>query len=337
MANQELTIRILSETEYSLWDELVRESSLGTVFQTSCYLKCVQKSFARPAEIVGVFRRQHLWGGTILLPRQKFGIQYASTPFYLPYNGIVLNDFSAKQFYFHRIEWQNRVLLLLLQFLEKKYAFVDLHLHARFPDVRPLAWKGWDFMPEITAVSYLQEDLQSLMERDQRRRLRRLEEKHPIFADNCPSETLVQLWQASYLRHHKKPPLPPDALRNFAQLLVKRNVARIWGLKIGNEWTTAVLVVEDADTVYAMFSGRSARVGLSSEELYLFYRVMEAYRKAGKRKMDFLGAMEPSIAKVKLEMGSRLQRSDRIRYYRNPFLKIVAGWMEHRRRSKRAL
>ncbi len=337
MVNHPLTIRPLREEDYPLWDVLVQSSSVGTVFQKSDYVRCVQESFRRPAHIVGVFSGTRLIGGTILFPQKKLFLEYSTTPYFVPYNGIVLNDFPSKQFYYNRIGQQNRIIQQLLQYVEKRFAFVELHLHNQFPDVRPIVWQGWEFIPEITAVSDLQEDIYARMDRDQRRRLRRLEEKDLRLIDSCPPETLVNLWKTSYQRHHKKPPLPEKDLLSFVQNLVNSKFARIWALTLKNNVVTALLVVEDKDTVYALFSGRSGTSGLSSEELYLFYRVMLAYRETGIQKMDFLGAMEPSIAKVKLELGSRLQRSDRIRYFRNPVVKNFVGWWEFRQQKQRLL
>lgn len=317
----------IKPSQWKLWDEFVKESPQGTIFQTFSYIQCVTEAFQRPAKILSVWGRNRIVGGVVLYPLKRWGLSYATTPYFIPYNGFLLHHFNESSFYYRRTYLQNKALAMLMNEIGKTFAFVDLHQSPSLEDMRELIWKKWQFTPEYTVLVHLQrgEDLLQFVERDQRRRIRNFESQNIKFQPITEMEALYQLMEKSYFRHRIHPPLPRELFLTFTKDLLERQLAACHGIFRNDEFLSAVLTVEDFPTVYALFSGKTDTDDASSAELYLFWKIIQYYRGKSFQTIDFLGAMVPSIAKIKMELGGVLQRSDRTVNYRNKLIETFAG------------
>jgi len=334
----EFTLTYLNPDQWGLWDTFVNASPQGTIFQKSAYIQCVTKGFNRPAKIIAVFRRDKIVGGAVIYPRNRLGFQYISSLYFVPYNGFLLDNFRDSTFYYRRNQLQNRVLELLLNELTTNYVFCDFRHSPYLEDLRQLVWKGWQFTPEYTAIIELQssENLLDSIDRDQRRRIRHFEESAFEWVIMDETESLYDLMENSYTYHKITPPIRKGPFLKFTQHLLVAQIARIYGVKQEGRLITALMVIEDAPVVYALFSGRNVDATASGAELYLFWRVTQEYQLKEYKQFDLLGAMMPSIAKVKLELGANLQRSDHTQYFRNKFFRALF-YLEAYRKSKSRL
>lgn len=335
----DFTLAYLNPEQWGTWDAFVDTSPQGTIFQKSAYIQCVTGGFNRPAKIIAVFRRDKIAGGAVIYPRNRLGFQYISSLYFVPYNGFLFDDFSESTFYYRRNQLQNRVLKLLVNELKENYVFCEFHHSPALEDVRQLIWNGWQFIPEYTAVINLQTtgDLLDSMDRDQRRRIRHFESSSFQWVTPNEPALLYDLMEKSYTYHKLSPPIPREPFLKFTRYLLDAGIARIYGIEQEGRLITALLIVEDAPVLYALFSGRLVEATATGAELYLFWRVAREYREKNYRQFDLLGAMMPSIAKVKLELGARLRRSDRTRYFRNAFIRALFHLKTNRERKQRQM
>ena len=320
------------------WDEFISRSSLGTLFQSSPYVKSVREAFNRPVETICVIHGGEILGGVILYSGKHFGLSYVPRPYFIPYNGFILSDFPDVSYYYRKISLQNSVLTLLRDELEKRYLYCSLQQTQELTDLRNLLWHGWHITPEYTVIIPLQgnRDLFSRVDRYQRRRIRTLETEDLTFSEEIIPQEFFTLMEKSYHSHRLQPPLSGDKWIRFVKLLQNNDLARTFGLKIGDKLVTALLTVEGEPKVYGLFSGREVGSEYSGMEIYLIWKVMEYYRSKNFENFDLLGAMVPSIAKTKLELGGILKRSDSLLYYKNKMIRSLVSmemWFRRRKRD----
>ena len=320
------------------WDEFISRSSLGTLFQSSPYVKSVREAFNRPVETICVTHGGEILGGVILYSGKHFGLSYVPRPYFIPYNGFILSDFPEVSYYYRKISLQNSVLTLLRDELEKRYLYCSLQQTQELTDLRNLLWHGWHITPEYTVIIPLQgnRDLFSRVDRYQRRRIRTLETEDLTFSEEIIPQEFFTLMEKSYHSHRLQPPLSGDKWIRFVKLLQNNDLARTFGLKIGDKLVTALLTVEGEPKVYGLFSGREVGSEYSGMEIYLIWKVMEYYRSKNFENFDLLGAMVPSIAKTKLELGGILKRSDSLLYYKNKMIRSLVSmemWFRRRKRD----
>ncbi|MFZ0389426.1 MAG: GNAT family N-acetyltransferase [Calditrichia bacterium] len=339
MKKEAFLLKYLDEGEWQKWDAFVGESPYGTIFQKSAYLTCLKQVFNRPVEIMAILHRDTIKAGIVVLPGKKAGISYCTTPFFLPYNGFILDSFNDSKYYYQRNKYQNHALSKLLSEINKRFSYSQFFLHPRFEDERPLVWRKWSIDPRYTVRVNLQgkTDLLKSVDRDQRRRIRNMEKEDFELSESKDPGLLYDMILQSYRKHAKKPPLQQRHYLELVSGILKKGFGEMLVLKKADKAVSAVLLVRDEPVVYALFSGRVMDPNLSGAEIYLFYLVMQRYRGQGYQTLDLLGAMEPAITKTKLELGGRLVRWDEARYFRNSVIRllfnITTGWNKKQRKA----
>ena len=340
MASSKLKLSYLDESDWSVWDEFVRTSSLATVFQSTKYIHIYCKAFNRLAQVAVVKRGDFVVGGVVLYPNTFRGFSYLSMPYLIPYNGFVLDSFSETSFYYKRIHHQREVLEVLLKELEKKWVFCSFHQTPSLEDLRVLIDHKWEFIPEYTVTIPLQEVYRSpdlFIAKDQRRRIRNFEAESPVLEESANVAALYDMMVSSYNSHGFIPPISREPFIRFSKSLLSENLGRCFILKKSNQLLSGLLVIEDFPKVYAMFSGRKQGKFASSSEIYLLWAIIKKYAQENFQEFDLLGAMVPSIAKIKLELGGKLVRSDKIYYFRSSVHRILFHFLVSRRQKRRLL
>ncbi|GAB4337737.1 MAG: hypothetical protein Kow0037_20910 [Calditrichia bacterium] len=301
------------------WDEFVLNSSRGSVFQTSTYLKLLKKVFNKNPKILLAKRGAEIAAGVTLLPAKRMGLHYSGSPFYFPYNGIVVSDFPKVKYPFRITELQSRAVRLLLKELESNFQFMEFVLPENFGDLRPFVWNHWQVIPEYSVKVNLnpKTDYLSGVESSQRRKIRAL--SHLEFSEEG-AERLEDFWELhlnSYRLHRALPPLKKTEFISFLSALLSTRLGKIFSIGSAPTPLAMVAVVEGAGKAYAIISGRAAGKESSGAEIALLFRLFQYYESRGFTELDLLGGMHPSITKVKLELGGVLQRTDRVRYFKS--------------------
>ena len=85
--------RILTESEYNQWDQLVERSGKGTIFQSSKWITTAAKNLHIDYIIIGVFNNSDLIGGCSFYIKNRFhALKYGYTNIPLtPYGGFIIS------------------------------------------------------------------------------------------------------------------------------------------------------------------------------------------------------------------------------------------------------
>ena len=337
VAKADFQLQILSSPEWQKWDQFVRESRQGTIFQTTAYIQAFSEAFQRPAEILAVFHSQEIVGGIVVFPKNRGGLRYATSPYLIPYNGLVIKDISADQTYYKTLKYEQKIITLLQAELEKRFHYSEISLSDDLVDIRNFVWRGWEFQPEYTVSIPLRKDMDPIddMTHNQRRHIRKFEKEHFSFQEFTDTDVCYDLMTQSYRHHHIRPPINKTEFENFTNILLERKLLYGYVIFKGSEHLAFMMVIEHKSRVYALFSGKNFEQEHSEAELYLHWRILQLYREKGYELFDLLGAMSPSISRVKLELGGVLNRRDYARFYKNSFIRLLLKIQTYRGMKKR--
>ncbi len=330
---------LLLPEKWDLWDNFVNNTVGGLIFHTSKFFKIIKEAFKRSVYVLSVFQGERIVGGVVLYPQRKIGINYLTSPFYIPYNGFILSDFNESKSYRKRIELQNKILDLLRKEIESKYFFAHLNLMPTIFDYRPLILNKWEFLPTYNIFIDLQDkqDLSSLLRRNQSRNILKSKNVDYQLTSTENVDTLYDLVKNSYAYHHLIPPIRERVFKLFSAKLLQTEIGKCYTLKKDNHTAAVILVVENFPNVYTLFAGRNVHENFTNAELYLYWRLMNIYQQDGYEIFDMLGGMVPSIAYIKLGLGGKLFRYDQLYYYKSPLYKLIFQLERERIRRKRIL
>ena len=281
--------------------------------------------FNKNCEVIYAEKGDTILAAAVLFPRKKLGLCYSATAFYIPYDGILLNPLSERKRDCHKIALQEQLVADILQEIGNKFQYVTLKLSPDLFDLRPFVWQNWQVEPEYSVVfnfAELSPDYDSI-ENSQKRKLKQIEKLNMEIVESDDSQILFDFWSQSYAGHRRKTPLPEIQFKQFVDNLIAAKIGKLYFLQQNAIYLAGLFVLQDKESTYFMFSGRNFENESSGTELYLIYQTLLKYQSAGFKKADLLGAMVPSIAKVKLELGGKLKRSDNVTFYRNSRIKFL--------------
>ena len=318
-------LQILTSGEWKRWDSFIRESAQGTVFQTTPYLSAFSDAFQRETEILAVLENEEIIAGVILFPKKRAGIKYATSPYLIPFNGILIKDVSSLRPYFKRVKYQQKVIELLQQELEKRFHYCEICLASSIIDIRSFIWQNWRIQPDYTIYIPLQDQTEPLdiIPHNQRRHIRKFEKSSFSFGEFSDFTVCYDLMSQSYRHHGMKPPIGQQNFEELVSNLFNKNLLKTYIISIAKRPVSFMMLIEDKPEVYALFSGKDFVQERTEAELYLHWRLIQLYREQSYESFDLLGAMSSSISRVKLELGGKLVRQDVARYFKNGLIRVL--------------
>ena len=145
MSGNDYLIKILKPSEFDVWDELVDESPMGTIFSYSEWLQKTSEALNTNVVIYGCYQKDNLVGGCPLFTTRiksvlKMGSNIAGM---MPYSGIIINDYpqeNVRKYERH----QNAICDSLRTVLENlKLPYISIINPIKLCDIRDFTWKGW--------------------------------------------------------------------------------------------------------------------------------------------------------------------------------------------------
>ncbi|WOF16347.1 aminoacyltransferase [Methanoplanus sp. FWC-SCC4] len=147
----EIILKVASEKDTELWDNIVESSPQGSIFHTMKWLKIAEKySDCRlipvigynntvPIAILPLFYKKKLLLRMVFSPPPHVGIMYLG-PVFVDYDSLKQNK---KEIYYEK--FQNELDKFIQQELRANY--ISIFLPPNLPDPRPFKWAGYEVEP----------------------------------------------------------------------------------------------------------------------------------------------------------------------------------------------
>ncbi|MFC1932959.1 GNAT family N-acetyltransferase [Chloroflexota bacterium] len=287
-------VRLLNENEYSLWDNLVDESSQGTVFHKSFWLKASEKKIV----IYGYFKGRELYAGIPLSHCVKFGIRVALPPLLTPYSGVLLRKSEGK--YVTRLSAEKEATQKIAQKLKSDQHFVNFMYPPGVVNIQPFLWEGFSLSIMYTYIIQLDrslEDIWNAMEFETRHHIRKAEKDGIVINKSDDFNQTLNLVEKSNTRQNRDVRSELMVCPAHDEVLAKRGQCKSFLAQDKNgDNIAAVYIVWDNRRSYNVLSGYdSEKKHHGASTLALWKAIEFSKQELGLEEFDFEGSMVPRL------------------------------------------
>lgn len=321
--NDNFQIRLLEPEEFEHWDQFAEAAPGGTFFHMTRWAKIIRNVFGRDFQILALFKNETLQAGFLHWPKTIFAYRMITRAPVTPYQGFIFKP-STKAKSSGAIAANQTLSNLLIKHLLEKYHYIDIVSVPQQTDVRPFIWQGFSARPRYTYTFPLLPfgELKKKFSQALRRKIKNLSGGLQV-EESQETAALLQFVMESYRYHGIEPPVVETHLQKLFLALSEQEWAHIFYLKKDGSAKAGLLLLEDANNVYALFAGVDSSARKVSYTEYLYTECMKDSRFSGKR-FDFLGANTQDFEQFKRSFGGELQVHFELNYTRGKILSSLS-------------
>lgn len=315
-------IRILEATEYDPWDKFVADSSQGTLFHKSYWLKASGREF----RIYGYFKGEELFAGLpIVCSASRLGIKYASHPSLTPYLGVILKKSNVK--YVTRISNEKEISRTIARRIKENFGAISFSFPPGPVDLQPFIWEGFSSSVRYTYILSLGDLERVWGEMDDKRRndIRRAEKDGIYVEDEANFEELFALVEKTFQRQRMEARFRAAAFR-YNGILEKKGQCRSFLARNKDGVPLAgVYIVWDWKRSYYLLGGYDPeRSHHGASALAMWAAICFTKEELGLNKFDFEGSMIQPVEQFFRKFGGRLTPYYSISWAK-PSMKLMIG------------
>jgi hypothetical protein len=310
MVRSPTTSRLLSESEYDQWNELVRRSPEGALYNTSEYLDALCEAAGGTFRILAAQRGEEVVGGIGLYEQAGRSGMSVSTRLLLYYNGIVLRPYDT-HYPSQRTARRNEALEALAEGLaDLGYGRISLRCRSPLADVRVFQAKRWTARPNYSYVVPLTdlESLWSRMEQNLRRLVARCTEKGIAITEDDDFESFYRLHAQVHERKGARLYLPRAAFQKYFARLHSRGLARLFHARLpGGHSVSAQLVLLGHPVSHTVAAASDAEHHNLGATAFLRWNVFQRLAQMGVTANDLTDAALNPVTHFKAQLGGDLE------------------------------
>jgi hypothetical protein len=311
MVKAGLVARVLTESEFPEWNDLVARSPEGSIYSTPEYLDALCGAAGGSFRILAVRKGDDLLGGIALYERRSRSGTYVSPRLLLYYNGIVLRPYETK-YPSQRTARHNEILESLLDGLAGlNYGRIALRCRSPLTDVRALLAKGWSARPHYTYVVPLtdMDALRARMEQNLRRLVDRCTAQGLTVTEDDDFESFFRLHSQIHERKGANLYLPRAAFQRYFERLRTGGLARLYHARLpgGMSVSTQLVLLGShpvSHTVSAAADSEHLKLGATA---FLRWNVFRRLSEQGVVANDLTDAALNPVTHFKAQLGGDLE------------------------------
>lgn len=294
----EIEVRKLKRVEYKIWDELVDESSHGTIFHKSFWLITCSNALNKKLKIYGCFENGQLVGGCSLYTHKiKRFLKMASSIIEMtPYGGVILAPSTSTKVREREQIHRDIIKSLCNAFDNEHFDHIQITNSPDFVDVRPFTWNGWD--SKIHYAYYLiLNDFEKRLSRDLKRNINKAI-KNEINIEKSDDITLFyDLFEETFSRQCLKPPVTKEFLANVFDMLLKHEKGEMWIAKTKSEGIAAAeIFVYDNKRAYRWSAATHTELRKTGAYSLLLFEVFRDMQNKRFEEINLMAANTPQLA-----------------------------------------
>lgn len=335
--SKEYSVRVLDQSEYEAWDELVEASPAGTAYNTSWWVGTQARQNGARMEVIGCFAGDALCGGCAAYIRQRGPLRRVGFPPTTPYNGFVIRPPATPN--------QRRQLLYYLAvseeiaaFMETRYDEIQLRHHFEFMDIRSITWRGWSSDVYYTYVMSVVPFAEALARCSSsiKRAVNRARASGVVIYESDDIEAFLPLYEQTYGKQGLEIPLSPSGLTELFQTARRHESAHLYLTRHPEGAIMSGLVHltsgSQANTWVLASNPEYLKEGVATcAQLYGFSRT-----DGGLLYVDDASANIENLHHNAIRLGGELRPIFGTRYCRSGLLEAVSsalGWAKGKRRQ----
>jgi len=305
-----LTTRLLSEAEYSSWNQLVSSSPEGSIYSRPEYLDVLCAEAAGRFAILVAERAGEILGGIGLFERKNRWGTYAMGRLLLYYHGIVLKP-PVSKYPSERTARQLECLSALEEAVGSRgYGRLQLKSRSSLADVRVFSDRGWNVTPSYSYVVPL-DDMSSAwgrVEQNLRRLVNRSEREGVLFDDEDDFAGFYRLHQQTHLRKGADLYLPEAGFRRYFERLREQNLCRLFHARTpeGRVMASQLVLLGSHPVCHTVSAGTDSEYMKSGVSAFLRWKSFERLSEMGYKGNDMTDAALNPVTHFKSQFGGDL-------------------------------
>jgi Acetyltransferase (GNAT) domain len=305
-----LSVRILPESEFPAWNDLVSGSEEGSVYHTPEYLDALCGAAGGGFRILAAERGGELQGGLALYERSAGAGSYVAPRLLLYYNGPVLRPLSTR-YPSQQTARRNELLdALRTAVTARGYGRIQLRCRSPLTDVRVFLARGWTARPHYSYVVPL-DDLPALrarMEQNLRRLVDRCASQGLTITEDDDFDGFFRLHAQIHDRKGAALYLQKTAFQRYFERIRALGLARLYHARLpdGTSVSTQLVLLGPhrvSHTVSAAADAAHLKLGATA---YLRWGVFERLAALGSTANDLTDAALNPVTHFKAQLGGDL-------------------------------
>jgi hypothetical protein len=296
-----LEARILKESEYNQWDQLVEQSEQGTIFHSSKWITTAAKNLNLDYTIIGVFTDSELIGGCFFYIKtifHVFKIGYTGVPL-TPFGGFVISQSRKKTKVRTSENREHEIISIILEKIQTFNLFiVKLTNSPALIDIRPLKQQGWIVGVYYSYILSLDNDIFLNVGKDVRRYVRLCQKNGIKAKKEYNPEILWGLIKLTYDKQNKNPPFQKEYLFYFTEMLIKNNLGEMYIAELPTgDAAAAVFVLFDGNGAHAWVGASDPQFRHTGVVSFIHFELITDLQRRGFQRINLMGGNVPQISK----------------------------------------
>ena len=320
-----LTLNNKATNDNKTWEDFVKLSPQGTLFNTFLWSDVLFSSFGLNSELFTVQKNNSIEAGILLFYKKKFGLKVVTKPPLTLYNGILfkrVDDLIKSQ---KITDSHNELTELILKYISNEFKFVNISFSYNLNDIRTFLWSKWHVQPQYTYTININ-NIDSIFDNfssSLRRKIRSCEKEPFSIIKTNDIDKLLILQEESYFKNGLKPPLPLGLFRKLLSVLMERELIDIFLISKDNNIHSMRALLKWNNNVYDFIAGTSEKYKKENGTHYLVWKLLQKYSELGFSIFDFMCANTKNIVDFKRSFGGELREYYDLTYYSSKTIKML--------------
>lgn len=304
-AMKDLIVRELKPYEYTLWDNLVTSSPLGTVFHESFWLNTCQDTLNGNLHIYGCFdNTNNLLAGCPLFEKKRFGLKYGYAILsnsMIPYGGFLFKNEESDYIRKKEQHLKEKVQALHDFLNTQQFNSITMILPPGLMDIRPFLQNNWKEKIHYTyKINPKIKNYQKGMRGNIKKALQ-LSIRVEKYENTDGITRYYTLLNETYERHGLSVPCPEQYIKKIYNYLKDKKRANLWiATTKEGEWSAAEIFVSDQNCPHRWTAATSTQYLKTESSSLLLDTIFDTYAKENK---EYINLMAGNISDLSSFIG----------------------------------
>lgn len=279
MEKIEIKLKLLEKQDEYLWDDLIKSSSLGSIFSRLFWLKTSSDSLGLKLILVGGFYNDELVCGCPIFVSEHSGFfkTISNVCGLMPYSGIVIKDYPKENVRKYE-KYLNGISVAISKYLLNTGADSTCIVNPPgLNDVRPFIWGGW----KVNVLYSYQIDPSNMTFSDNaKREIKKAIKSEVVITESSDIDRYYSLFKLMFHNQGLNPPVPYNYLDVFFKKLTEMRLGDLKVAKTRNdEWVSARINIWDEKVVHTWTEATDPVLRKNGGNHYLLSEGLKAYSK----------------------------------------------------------